>query len=180
MTTYIALFRGLNVGGSHKVPMADLRALLADLGFEGPRTYIQSGNAIFDAGGDTQSVTDALETGFEKRFGFASPTVLITARDLARAIAESPFAGLTDDHKMLHLGLFRGDPDPQRLKLLEVLPKDGERYEVHGRLVYLYLPQYSARSDLANAVASKNLGAPVTLRNWRTVGVLEEMARQPA
>ena len=176
MTRYIALFRGLNVGGGHKVPMAALRRFMAGLGFADVATYIQSGNAVFDADADAASATSTIETAFAHRFGFAVPLVLLTVGQLDEAIDGNPFASLTDDHRMLHTGFFKADPDPDRLAALAPLEKDGERHAVAGRVIYLYLPHYSARSELAGKVAGGDLGAPVTLRNWRSVRALAEMA----
>jgi uncharacterized protein (DUF1697 family) len=177
LTRYIALFRGLNVGGAHKVPMADLRELLSTLGFANVRTYIQSGNALFDTAETAAAATVKINAAFEVKFGFSSPLVLLNAGQLDAAIAASPFAGLTDDHKMLHVGFFAADPDPDRLAILEPLPRDGEQFSVKNQVIYLYLPFYSARSDLAKRVASANLGAPVTVRNWRSVLALAEQAK---
>lgn len=97
---------------TYRVPMADLRHFLAELGFADVSTYIQSGNAIFDADADAASATPTIEMAFEHRFGFAAPLVLLTVGQLDEAIDSNPFASLTDDDKMLHTGFFKADPDP--------------------------------------------------------------------
>jgi len=177
VTTCIALFRGLNVGGSHKVPMVDLREMLAGLGFANVKTYIQSGNALFDTAETATAAVTNINTAFAAKFGFSAPLVLLTAAQLDAAITASPYSGLTDDHKMLHAGFFVADPDPKMLATLAPLPENGERFAVHGRVIYLYLPRYSARSDLANRLTGANFGAPVTVRNWRSVLALAALAK---
>jgi len=211
LTRYIALFRGLNVGGSHKVPMADLREMLAGLGFANVKTYIQSGNAVFDSDQTAAAASAAINPAFEAKFEFSAPLVLLDAGQLDAVIAASPFAGperfqdkwtrlsgsetrskkeiepcfdsvktgyaLTDDYKMLHAGFFVADPSPERLAILNDMPRNGEKFAVKDRVIYLYLPNYSARSDLAKKVASANLGAPVTVRNWRSVCALSVLAK---
>jgi uncharacterized protein (DUF1697 family) len=175
MTRFIALFRGLNVGG-HKAPMAELRALLEAAGARNVATYIQSGNAVFDSGAAPGPLTAKVEKAFKAHFGYASDMVLRTLPEWREAMASSPFRAEAKNPKMVHIGFFKSKPDPARTDALDLLASAGDRVVVRGREAHLLLPEGLARSKLANALMTRNLGAPVTLRNWRTVEILEGMA----
>lgn len=175
MTRFIALFRGLNVGG-HKAPMAELRALLEAAGARNVATYIQSGNAVFDSGAAPGPLTAKVEKAFKAHFGYASDMVLRTLPEWREAMAASPFRAEAKNPKTVHIGFFKAKPDPARTEALSIFEANGERLVVKGREAHLLVPNGLARSRLANALLTRNLGAPVTLRNWRTVEILEGMA----
>src|SRR3984893_8672680 len=92
MQTFIALLRAVNVGGTGKLAMADLRALLKDLGYRNAETYIQSGNAVFDANGKTEKIARDLASALERHMGASVGVVIRTHDDLCKMIAENPFA----------------------------------------------------------------------------------------
>jgi len=176
---YIALFRGLNVGGSHKSPMADLRAMLEALGFASVLTYIQSGNAVFEAAEtDADAIAARIETGFEPRFGFRSDVVVRTLPEWRAAIAACPFPDRTDQPKSVHVGFCRAAPASERLDALAEISSGRDVFAVVGREIYLHTPDGLARSKLGNAIVARNFGTPVTLRNWRTVLKLQELAQR--
>lgn len=179
MNVYVALFRGLNVGGGHKAPMADLRAMLEALGLARVHTYIQSGNAVFEASqGSPNAIAAQIESAFEPRFGFRSDVVLRTLPEWKAAIGACPFPDRTDEPKFVHVGFCKEPPSPERLAALEAIQSGRDAFAVVGREIYLHTPDGLARSKLANAIVARNFGTPVTLRNWRTVLKLEEMARR--
>lgn len=175
MTRLIALFRGLNVGG-HKAPMAELRALIEAAGGRNVATYIQSGNAVFDSGAAPGPLAAKIEKAFLAHFGYTSDTVLRTLPEWRAAMAATPFKSETRNHKAVHIGFFKAKPDPARTEALSIFEANGERLVVKGREAHLLVPNGLARSKLANALLARNLGAPLTLRNWRTVEILEGMA----
>jgi uncharacterized protein (DUF1697 family) len=175
MTRFIALFRGLNVGG-HKAPMAELRALLEAAGARNVATYIQSGNAVFDSGAAPGPLTVKVERAFKAHFGYASDMVLRTLPEWREAMAASPFRVEAKHPKTVHIGFFKSKPDSARTDALDLLPSASDRLVVRGREAHLLVPNGLARSKLANALLTRNLGTPVTLRNWRTVEILEGMA----
>jgi uncharacterized protein (DUF1697 family) len=178
MNVYIALFRGLNVGGSHKTPMADLRAMLEELGHTRVETYIQSGNAVFEAAeADAEAIALQIEAAFAPRFGFDSPTVVRTLAQWRDTIAACPYAGRADAPKHVHVGFFRGSPDAHRVASLADIESGADEFAHRGMEIYLSTPDGLGRSKLGAAVVARSLGASVTLRNWRTVLTLEEMAR---
>ena len=178
MNTYIALFRGINVGGKNSLPMQALVALLENMGARKIRTYIQSGNAVFQsAERDGSQLAGQLTAAIKKRHGFA-PLILILGLDaIDRAIAENPFPEAAADPASLHL-LFLADlPQNPDLKKLDSIRKESERFHLSDQVFYLHAPQGVGRSRLA-ANIEKLLGVPATDRNWRTVCKIREMANE--
>jgi uncharacterized protein (DUF1697 family) len=178
MNTYIALFRGINVGGKNSLPMQELVALLAELGARDIRTYIQSGNAVFqNAEKDCSQLARQLAAAIKKRHGFA-PHVLILGRDaIDRAIAENPFPEAAADPGSLHLVFLADLPRSPDLKKLDSLRAESERFHLRERVFYLHAPEGVGRSKLA-ANVEKLLGVPATERNWRTVCKIRELASE--
>lgn len=177
-TTYAALLRGINVGGSRKVPMADLRTLMEGLGHDGVRTYLQSGQAVFTADhGDEESLAAELAGAIEKRFGFA---VDVIVRDHAylRAIAEDcPYPAAELEAKQLHVTYFSAPVDADRFAELDQSAYLPEEFRLGDRALYLYAPNGLGRSKLAEHLSKPRLnkGVIATSRNWNTVVKLVEM-----
>ncbi|MFF9028301.1 DUF1697 domain-containing protein [Streptomyces iakyrus] len=177
-TTYAALLRGINVGGSRKVPMADLRTLLADLGHEDVRTHLQSGQAVFSSGhGGEESLAGEIAQAIEKRFGFR---VDVIVRDHAylRAIAEAcPFPAADLAPKQLHVTYFSAPVTPDRFAEIDQDAYLPEEFRLGDRALYLYAPNGLGRSKLAEHLSKPriNKGVIATTRNWNTVVKLVEM-----
>ncbi|WP_369195233.1 DUF1697 domain-containing protein [Streptomyces djakartensis] len=177
-TTYAALLRGINVGGSRKVPMAELRALLADLGHGDVRTYLQSGQAVFSsAHGDEQSLADGIAAAIEKHFGFG---VDVIVRDHAylKAIAEGcPFPAAGLEPKQLHVTYFSAPVTPDRFAGIDRGAHLPEEFRLGDRALYLYAPDGLGRSKLAEQLAKPRItrGLVATTRNWNTVLKLVEL-----
>ncbi|MCX4855939.1 DUF1697 domain-containing protein [Streptomyces canus] len=177
-TTYAALLRGINVGGSRKVPMADLRTLMEDLGHGGVRSYLQSGQAVFTADhGDEESLAAELAGAIEKRFGFA---VDVIVRDHAylKAIAEAcPFPAAELEAKQLHVTYFSTPVDADRFAEIDQAAYLPEEFRLGDRALYLYAPNGLGRSKLAEHLSKPRLnkGVIATSRNWNTVVKLVEM-----
>ncbi|KMS78203.1 hypothetical protein ACH49_17450 [Streptomyces leeuwenhoekii] len=178
MTTYAALLRGINVGGSRKLPMADLRTLLAGLGHTGVRTYLQSGQAVFTAGrGDEESLAAELTRAIEERFGF---TVDVLVRDHAylRAVAEAcPFPAAELEARQLHVTYFSAPAGPERFAEIDQAAFLPEEFRLGDRALYLYAPDGLGRSKLAEALSRPRVtkGLIATTRNWNTVVKLVEL-----
>jgi len=176
MRTCIALFRGINVGGKNSLPMKGLVALLEELGAGNIRTYIQSGNAIFQSAEiDASHLSQKICAEIKKRHGFEPYVLLLGLDDLERAIADNPFPEAETEPSSLHLGFLASAPHNPDLKKLESLKKESERFQLKGNVFYLHAPEGVGRSKLA-ASAEKLLGVPMTDRNWRTVCKIREMA----
>lgn len=181
MTKYLALLRGINIGGHNKVPMKALISLLAECGCENITTYIQSGNVIFDSHCRNRSKLSAeISQAILKRFEFSPAVMLLTASELQDAIADNPFP--TDDGRALHFLFLEKQPENPDLERLTALKKNAEKFVLGDKVVYLYAAEGVGRSNLAMSV-ERCLGVATTGRNWNTVSrlasLLEAESEQP-
>lgn len=176
MDTYIALLRGINVGGKSALPMKELVAILEETGAQKIRTYIQSGNVVFEsAENNLARLSKQLSAEIMKRRGFKPYVHILTREALVRAIAENPFPEAEDDPASLHLGFLASSPKSPDLEKLSGLRKESERFHLTEGVFYLHAPEGVGRSKLA-ASSEKLLGVPMTDRNWRTVCKVMEIA----
>jgi uncharacterized protein (DUF1697 family) len=174
--TYVALLRGINVGGNSSLPMKELVATLEETGAQKVRTYIQSGNAVFEsAEKDSARLSRQLSAEIKKRRGFEPYVHILTLETLAKAIAENPFPEAVIDPASLHLGFLASSPKNPDLEKLSGLKKESERFQLTESVFYLHAPEGVGRSKLA-ASSERLLGVPMTDRNWRTVRKVMEMA----
>ena len=177
MKTYIALFRGINVGGKNALPMKELVAILEEFGARKVRTYIQSGNAVFiGKDKDAQRLSKTIGVEIKKRRGFEPYVLLLGLEDIERAIEQNPFPEVETDPGTLHAGFLAAPPERPDIKTLESLKSDSERFRLIESVFYLHAPDGVGRSRLA-ANAERLLGVPMTDRNWRTVRTIWKMAR---
>jgi uncharacterized protein (DUF1697 family) len=175
MITYIALLRGINVGGNNPLPMKELREILASLGCENVRTYIQSGNAAFASDSDRDTLTGAIRSAIEKRFGFSPKILLLSNERLVEIAASNPFSEAEQNPKFLHVWFLADNPRNPDLDKLNNTKTNSEKFSLGQGAFYLYTPDGLGRSKLAGHV-EKCLGVDVTARNWRTVTKLLELA----
>ena len=191
MTRYIALLRGINVGGNTKVSMPELKVLFESLGFESVKTYINSGNVGFDvkAGipgvscphGSRDSMDQAsplveqIEQSILERFSLPIQVMVRGQKAIETILSENPFAGEFESHKEMHV-LFMKEKMPKEKEemLLEKQTAD-ERFAVRGREIYCHLTLGVADSLLGKGFIEKKLKVPITARNWRTVQKLAEL-----
>lgn len=177
MSAWIALFRGINVGGRNSLPMKDLVRELEALGLREVRTYIQSGNVVFESSKKVPATLGAqIAARIEKRHGFAPEVLILGAGELERAVRSNPFPKATADPKSLHLFFLASSPDSPDLDALTAVKSRSERFRLLGRVFYLHAPDGIGRSKLATKV-EKALGVAATARNWRTVDKLCAMLR---
>lgn len=162
MGRWVALLRGINLGPSHRVPMADLRALLTDeLGYEDVRTLINSGNVVFTAGGSAAAHEKRIAAALESRFGFSVPTIVRSVASVRKVLADNPFAGSPE--KQLHIVFVSAKPTMPDAD--EIAPDEAA---YGAKVVYLRLPNGVAGSktgDLGkkgDVVATSRTVATVT------------------
>jgi uncharacterized protein (DUF1697 family) len=178
MKTYIALFRGINVGGKNVLPMKGLVALLEHLGSRNVKTYIQSGNAVFENKEiDAARLSKKISGEIKKRRGFEPYVLLLELDDIERAMTQNPFPEAETNPQALHVGFLASAPGHPNLKTLESLKRDSERFRLIENVFYLHAPEGVGRSKLA-ANAEKLLGVPMTDRNWSTVRKIWELAKE--
>lgn len=171
MKTWIALLRGINVGGKNIIPMKILREVMESGGFSEVRSYIQSGNLVF---GHSGPPAKPLENLIEKRFGFRSRVFILTPQALRDAADQNPYTG--DAGNKVHFFFVGGEaPDPD-LELLESLRADTEQFMLKGRILYLYAPEGIGRSKLVAKIDKAFPGMEVTARNRNTIEKLLELS----
>jgi uncharacterized protein (DUF1697 family) len=177
MQIWIALLRGINVGGNNILPMKDLRGLLDDLGYENARTYIQSGNCVFQSGeNEAGKLEGEIGSAIEKQFGFRPHVFVLTLDALDEAIAANPYPQANDDPKSLHFSFLAKPARDVDLGALEALKADNEAFTLTDAVFYLYAPDGIGRSKLA-AKTERHLAVPMTGRNLRSVLKITELAR---
>jgi len=156
--------------------MADLRELATKVGLTDPKTYAQSGNLIFETDLDEAGTVAVLEETLKARFSFDMRVITRSAEEIREIAAHHPLSHLGLDHRLLQVA-FLDRPLSQPVgDLIEADEHGPDRFQADGREVYLAYPNGSARSKLGHALLESRLGVSVTLRNWRTVSRLAEIA----
>lgn len=174
MKTYIALFRGINVGGNSKLPMKELAVVLEGLGLQNIRTYIQSGNVVFEGKGNATELAAKMGAAIRRSHGFEPRVLLLDAAKLENAIKANPFTEGEAAGNTLHFNFLESVPPNPNLDGLEKIRAATERFQLKGDVLYLHAPDGIGRSKLA-AGMERLLGVPMTGRNWNTVKKLREM-----
>ena len=173
-TGWVALLRGINVGGHNRVPMAGLRSVFEEQGCGSVSTYIQSGNVVFTKkASDRARLARLLEQAVEEAFGVSPTVVLRTFEEIGGVIRSHPFGR---DSSKTYVAFLAQEPhreDVRELKRLDVAP---DRIEVAGSDVFLHFPNGLQGARLTAAQLERHLRVPATVRNWRTVTRLAEMA----
>lgn len=177
MARLIALLRAVNVGG-RKLPMAELRAMCGELGWEEVETYIQSGNLVFSAPGKAGEIERTLEEAIKERFGMDVPVMVRTASQWAGYIAANPFPRVAEDEpNRLQLLVSKQAPNSDAAEKLMERAQAGEAVKAAGGALWFHFPAGVGTSKLVPALIDKAAGSPSTSRNWRTVLKLQEMAQ---
>ncbi|GGX51685.1 DUF1697 domain-containing protein [Streptomyces fructofermentans] len=178
-TTYAALLRGINVGGSRKVPMAELRTIMEGLGYGNVRTHLQSGNAVFTARGDEDALAAELAGAVERHFGFAVDVLVRDHAYLGSVLDDCPFPAAELEARQLHATYFSAPVDAERFVSVDQPAFLPEEFRLGDRVLYLYAPDGLGRSKLAEALAKPRVtkGVVATTRNWNTVTKLVELTR---
>lgn len=173
---YLALLRGINVGGNTMIKMSELVAQFESLGFIAVKTYINSGNIAFDLPKTVEEKLVAkIEEALEKRFGRAISVMVREQDSIRQVIAANPFDGQFESHKEMHVLFLKDEMPPDKIgELMDAAPPQ-ERFAVRGREIYCHLPMGVADSLLGRSFIEKKLKVSVTGRNWRTVEKLAEL-----
>jgi len=182
MTVNIALLRGINVGGKNIIKMAELKKAFETLGFKEVKTYIQSGNVLFKSDETEQALQYIIEHEIEAVFGLSVNVVLRTSEELEQIILNYPFpkdevvkAELSTDAVAQYVALLRNNSDSEKLQLLDAYAGENDQYRAIGREIYLLFHHSIRDSNLANNL--NKLDVPATVRNWKTISKLAEMAK---
>lgn len=177
MKTYIALLRGINVGGQKILPMSELASMLENIGLRNVETYVQSGNVVFQSEEtNILLLADTIRAAIKKSRSFEPQVLLLEPRAIEKAVRENPFPEAESEPKTLHLFFLSSEPRSPDLDTLESIKSSRERFTLKDGVLYLHAPDGIGRSRLA-ANAEKLLGVPMTGRNWRTVRKIMEMTQ---
>lgn len=177
MTTYVALLRGINVGGHRQVAMAGLRELLTHLGLSDAKSLLQSGNLVFRA--EAQSgvqLEHLLEAGAEKRLGLRTDFFVRSAEEWTSVVARNPFRQEAErDPRRLVVIFLKESPVVGGVEALQATSDGPEVVRAHGRHAYIVYPNGMGRSRLTTSLIEKKLGTRGTARNWNTVQKLRAL-----
>lgn len=179
MTRWVALLRGINVGGANRLAMTDLRATIDSLGFGNVVTYIQSGNVVFDGdAGDAGDMALAARIGeaIAARHAVRVPVALRTAEEFVELAERHPDIGSGIDPKLLHVVLLDRAPPAGAAAGIDVAKYEPDRFTLFGREVYVSYPNGSARSKLTLEVFERAFDVTATARNLNTIRKLAELA----
>lgn len=175
---YIALLRGINIGRSKRIKMADLVKTLESLGFKNIKTYLQSGNVIFEY--DSSNISEiegSIERKISETFSFSVDVIIRTKDELENIVNGNPFISEPDiELDKLHVTFLSDIPDQKAVLNLDINAAENEKFEIIGREVYLYCPNGYARTKLKNDVFEKKLNITATTRNWKTTNKLLELS----
>ena len=166
---YIALLRGINIGRSKRIKMADLVKTLDSLGFKNIKTYLQSGNVIFEYdSSDISEIEGSIERKISETFSFSVDVIIRTKDELESTVKDNPFISEHDiELDKLHVTFLSDIPDQKAILNMDINKAENEKFEIIGREVYLYCP---------NAMFEKKLNTTATTRNWKTTNKLLELS----
>jgi len=174
--TYVVLLRGINVSGQKKIKMAELRSVLEENGLKNVKTYIQSGNIIFDSElGDTEELQHRIATVIRQHFGFEVPTLVIQEADIQQIMENNPFSDEGEANKLYYV-LLKSAPKIGLVDQFNQLHFEHEGFHVTSKCVYLLCKNGYGKAKLNNNVVEKKLKVDATTRNQKTMLKLLKMA----
>lgn len=170
MPRYVALLRGINVGRAKRVAMADLRAILGDLGLDAVRTHLNSGNAVFTGDGrDPAEYAERIEAAIADRLGLDVRCVVLTADDLRAIVDSHPFADEATEGSRMMAHILATAPDPALLAEHDPIALDPDNARLGERVIYQWCPDGLLGAPPVGGYAEKHLRVAVTARNWNTM-----------
>jgi uncharacterized protein (DUF1697 family) len=182
MKIYIALLRGINVGGKNIIKMADLKLMFESIGLYGAQTYIQSGNVLFKSNEEEDPLRNKIEHEIEKTFGFSIPVIIRQSVELEGIIQNCPFskeailkAESSADGEILYVSLLIHEPLQENILRLNAYKSESEDYLIAGRDIYLLFSNSIRNSKLSSNL--HRLEVPSTVRNWKTINKLFLLAK---
>lgn len=180
MAVLISMLRGVNVGPHNRIKMDELRAVYKRLGFDDPRTYVQSGNVIFSTKDkDIKQIALKIQDGIEKKFKFRPEVIVRSADDLRRAIAASPFADRPSlEPSKILVTFLSGPPAREAHTVFEKFRDYREEIHLRGAELYIYFPNGAGKSKLPWSSVEKLLKVTGTARNWNSVTKMLAMAEE--
>lgn len=179
MTKYIAILRGINVGGHRKILMSDLKNLFENLGYQNIRTYIQSGNVIFESLYilDKLKIANQIENAITDRYGYDVPVIVMSDEELVSAIESNPFTKSYEKER-LHLTFLKEIPEPELVVGINKFDFTPDKFKINNNWVFLYCAGKSSDSKMTNKFFENKLKVSSTTRNWNTVLKLAQLCEE--
>ena len=174
MTNYISMLRGINVSGQKKIKMEALKNLYESLNFKNVKTYIQSGNVVFDSKDSSSLITKNIENKIKETFGFDVKVLIRTKDEFKKVIENNPFKGKEIDK--IYVIFLSEVPLIKPVDEINTIKDKKEEFAIFSKEVYLYLPNNYGRTKLNNNFFERKLKVNGTTRNLRTVNKLFEIA----
>jgi uncharacterized protein (DUF1697 family) len=175
---YIALLRGINVGGKNSLPMKDLTAMFEKAGCSHVATYIQSGNVVFKAEAKLAlEITSIITRAISRDFKLNVPVIIRSAQELLKIAKNNPFLKKGGTADTAHVAFLMHTALRDRILQLDARRSPGDEFWVMGSEVYLHCPKGFGRTKLTNQYFDSKLGTTSTIRNWKTVLKLLEMTQ---
>jgi uncharacterized protein (DUF1697 family) len=175
VSSYVALLRGINVGGKNKVPMQELRELFERLDHADVATYIQSGNVVFTSPAKPGPIASGIAAGIKEQFGLTVPVIVRTRAELAKVAAANPYLASGADPSKLHVTFLADKPKAAAIATLDPERSSPDEFAVLGREIFMLLPNGMGRTKLTIDYFDKRLGTTGTARNWNTVNKLLDL-----
>ena len=179
MSTFIALLRGINVGGQKKITMTDLKKLFEVSGFTNVQTYIQSGNVIFESqNSNTKAIKNQIEKKVKEKYKFDVEVFITSNNELKNILRKNPFIKKKKDAERFYVTFLSEKPDSVNISKLNETNYLPEEYIIDGNVIYLYFPNGYGKAKLNNNLFENKLKVPATTRNWKTVNMLFELSKR--
>lgn len=177
MNQKIALLRGINVGGKRKILMTDLKSLCETLDLKNVKTYIQSGNLIFNSDRKNDEIENDLEKAIKANFGFDVPVIIRSVKELETTINKNPFTEKLVDINQLHLTFLKEKPIKEAIEKTLSYHYKPDKFKIDNKEVFIICAGKYHKSKLTNTFFEKHLNVAATTRNWKTVLKLSELSK---
>lgn len=176
MEKKIAILRGINVGGKRRILMADLKILCEELGLKNVKTYIQSGNLIFDSDKTNSMIEFELEKKIVEKFGFDVPVIVRDSEELQVSINKNPFVDFCDINQ-LHLTFLKEKPTEENKEKISTYNYEPDKFKIDNKDVFIFCSGKYHQTKLSNIFFEKKLKVGATTRNWKTILKLSELSK---
>ena len=180
MSMFVSLLRGINVAAQKTIRMADLKALYEQLGFSHVRTYLQSGNVVFESPDQAaETLAETIEAQIERSFDFPVSILMRNGRELQQVIDSNPFLhGRNEDPGRLYVTFIKSSLSLSKVSSLKIPEGEMDEFVVSEKEIFLFCPNGYGRTKLSNTFFEKKLDLTATTRNWNTVLALRQMAQE--
>ena len=178
MVTYVSLLRGINVGRQKRIKMEALVDLYKSLGFKNIKTYLQSGNVIFNAAENIKKLPNMIGEKIEKVFSFPVAVLLRMPIELQYIVNNNPFLeekGFEPDK--LYITFLSKAPTDSTLSQIKEIHEEWDKFVIIHKEIYIYCPNGYGITKFSNDFFERKLGVTATTRNWKTVNILFEIAK---